>query len=97
MSIVNENRMRDGGNKIVAAARALVIIVQTFGGYLIQKYGANSAIGLLVAAILNLAPLLPAADAQVIEYGGDNADIALDPLTINGINPDAPAPPEPPE
>lgn len=88
---------RDGGNKIVMAARALVILVQTFGGVLIQKYGATSAIGLLITAILNLATLLPAADALVVDYGGDNVAIVADPAEIVGINPSASAPPELPE
>lgn len=92
-----QNIVRDGGNKIVLAARALVILVQTFAGALIQKYGANSAIGLLIAAILNLASLLPAADAEVIEYGGDNDIPEADPGEIVGINPAAPAPPSFPE
>lgn len=93
MATVSYNR--DGGNKIVLAAKALVILVQTFSGVLIQKYGANSAIGLLINAILALAPLLPAADAQVIEYGGSNEAIETDPSTIIGIDPDAPPPPLP--
>jgi len=87
---------RDGGNKIVMAARALVILVNTFAGVLVQKYGATSAIGLLITAIQNLAPLLPAADAQVIEYGGNNEDAAENPGDIPGIDPSAPAPPDPP-
>lgn len=88
---------RDGGNRVVIAARALVILVQTFGGALIQKYGANSAIGLLIAAILNLGALLPSADAQVFEYGGNNEAIELDPNAIPGIDEGAPAPPDEPE
>lgn len=88
---------RDGGNKIVAAAKALIIIVNTFSGVLIKKYGKNSAIGLLIAAILNLAPLLPEADAEVVEYAGDNADVLVDPDNILGNNPLAAAPPELPE
>lgn len=86
---------RDGGNKIVIAAKALVILVQTFSGVLIQKYGATSPIGLLIAAILALAPMLPEADAQVIEYGGNNDEIETDPSSIIGIDPDAPPPPLP--
>jgi len=85
---------RDGGNKIVIAARALVILVQTFAGVLIQKYGEDSAIGLLIAAILNLGALLPAADSQVIDYGGNNDVPETNPEDIVGIDPSAPAAPE---
>lgn len=92
-----QNIERDGGNKIVMAARALVILVQTFAGVLIQKYGANSAIGLLITAILNLATLLPAADAQVVDYGGDNDIPESDPAEIVGIDAGAAAPPDFPE
>lgn len=88
---------RDGGNEIVKLARALVILVQTFAGVLIQKYGATSAIGLLITAILELATLLPAADAEVVEYGGQNEEVLSDPGSIKGINPSAPAPPDLPE
>lgn len=89
------NYQRDGGNKIVIAAKALIVIVQTFSGVLIQKYGANSAIGLLITAILALAPLLPAADALVVEYGGLNEEIETDPNNVVGIDPSAPPPPLP--
>lgn len=91
------NVQRDGGNKIVLAARALVILVQTFAGVLVQKYGATSAIGLLITAILNLAPLIPNADAEVVEYGGNNEAIVADPSEILGIDAGAIAPPEDPE
>lgn len=91
------NHTRDGGNKIVLAAKALVILVQTFAAVLIQKYGANSPIGLLIEAILALSQLLPAAEAEVFEYGGQNTVPATEPENIVGINPDAPAPPAPPE
>ena len=84
------SKQRDGGNKIVKAAKILVILVQTFSAYLIQKYGANSAIGLLITAILNLAPLLPSAEAMVVEYSGENEPIELDPSAIPGIDPSAP-------
>jgi hypothetical protein len=88
---VSVEKQRDGGNKIVIAAKALVVIVQTFSAYLILKYGANSAIGLLIQAILNLAPMLPSAEAMVVEYDGANDPIILDPSTIPGLDPSAPA------
>lgn len=91
---VPDNRVRDGGNKIVKLARALVVITQTFAGILIQKYGEDSAIGLLVKAILNLSLLLPSADAEVVEYGGQNEPVVIDPSSIPGINAGAPLPPE---
>lgn len=87
---------RDAGNKIVQAAKILVTLVTTFGGYLKQKYGATSAIGLLVDAIIALGALLPDADALVVEYAGENEVPETTPGEILGINPTAPAPPPPP-
>jgi len=80
---------RDGGNKVVFLAKTLVILVATFGGYLKQKYGATSAIGLLIDAIAALGELLPDAEALVVEYGGDNDVPETDPESILGINPGA--------
>jgi ABC-type cobalamin transport system permease subunit len=84
-------KTRDGGNKIVTAAKALIVIVQTFAGVLIAKYGADSAIGLLIQAILNLAPMLPDAEAQVVEYDGENAGVLSDPADAPGLSADRPA------
>lgn len=91
----SSNQVRDGGNSIVIAARALIILVTTFQGALRQKYGAGSAIDLLCTAIVALGNLLPAADEEVVEYGGDNAVPETNPEEILGINPAAEAPPTP--
>ena len=88
---------RDGSNKLVILAKALIVFVQAASGYLINKYGANSPIGLLVTAILNLAPLLPAAEADALLYAADNSDVVDDPLAIPGIDETLPLPPEEPE
>lgn len=83
-------RFRDGGEKITRLARALVIIVQTFAAVLINKYGAGSGVGLLIQAILNLAPLIPQAESDVLDFGGGNTVPMDDPQGIIGIDPGAP-------
>lgn len=92
-------QVRDGSDKISQLARALIALVGTFGGILKAKYPPPSAVSALVDAIAALALLLPAADAQMLDFGGDNADVLDDPTTIKGINPAADAPPTfvPPE
>lgn len=94
---VEQVKERDAGNKIVKFAKILVTLVTTFGGYLKQKYGADSPIGLLIDAIIALGALLPDADALVVEYGGNNDTPETDPEHIIGIRPGAPEPPDPPE
>ena len=93
MPIMTPTRTRDGGNTIVRLVRELVNIVQFFAPYLISAYGENSNIAKLIAAITALAPLLPSAAADVIEYGGFNDGLELDPANIAGATPDAPAAP----
>lgn len=92
-------QVRDGSNEISTLARQLVALVGLFGGQLKAAYPPPSAVSLLVDAIAALATLLPAADAQMIDYGGSNEAIILDPENIPGKNPAAPAPPTfvPPE
>lgn len=90
------DRKRDGGERIVKLARALVVIVQTFAATLWKKYGKTSGIGLLISAILALAELLPTAESDVLDYGGDNDDILLDPATAPGVDPSAPPTGDPP-
>lgn len=88
-------RTRDGGEKIVKLAKALIVLVQVWANVLIKKYGAESAIGLLITAILALGNLLPDAEDQVLDIGGNNAPVLDDPTTIAGVDVDAPPPPEP--
>lgn len=90
-------RTRDGGEKIVRLAKALIVIVQTFAATLIKKYGAESGIGLLITAILALSQLLPEAEGDVLDFGGDNSDALENPGGIPGTDPSAPLPPELPE
>ena len=97
MPVMSVQRVRDGGNKIVFLARALVNVTQVFAPYLIQKYGATSAIGILVSSILALGEQLPLAAADVVEFGGGNDAIQSDPSEVSGITPDAPLPPALPE
>lgn len=93
MPPVKEN---DGSNKMVILARALVIFVTKAGGYLISKYGVNSPIGVLVAAIIALGELLPAAEADALLFDGDNAPVLADPDNIPGSGGILPAPPDAP-
>lgn len=90
-------KQRDGSNKMVILAKALIIFVQAASGYLINKYGASSPIGSLVTAILNLAPLLPAAEADALLTGGDNDPVFDDPNDIPGMSEFLPVPPPDPE
>lgn len=94
MPVMSQKRARDGGNTIVRLVRELVNIVQFFAPYLIAAYGEDSNIAKLIAAITALAPLMPGAAADVIEFGGDNDAILSDPSEIAGITPDAPLPPD---
>lgn len=90
------DKVRDGGNAIVLAARALVILVTTWHGALRQRYGAGSAIDLLCVAIIALGNLLPAADEEVIERGGDNVAPEVNPDAIPGQAEGLPLPPDDP-
>lgn len=92
-------QVRDGSNKISLLARALIAIVGATGSFLKSKYPPPSAVSTLIDAILALAPLLANAEAQMLDFGGDNASVIENPETIAGINPAASAPPEfvPPE
>ena len=94
MTMIKE---RDGSNKLVLLARALVIFTQKAAGFLINKYGANSPIGILVAAIIAIGELLPAAEADALLTGGDNDPVFDDPNDIPGMSEFLPVPPPDPE
>ena len=88
---------RDGGDKIVKLAKALVVLTTQFAGLLKAKFPPPSPIASLIDAIIALGALLPAAEGQVFDFGGTNEDPLADPDNIPGINPSAPLPPELPE
>lgn len=97
-TILNEGnvtmpQVRDGSDKISNLARILIQLCATFGGALKAKYPPPSAVATLIDAIAALGTLLPAADAQMLDYGGTNAPVLDNPETITGINPAADAPP----
>ena len=84
---------RDGSDKIVRLARALVILVTTFAGALKAKYPGTNPVSLLIDAIIALGALLPAAEAVMLDYGGSNEAVIVTPEDAKGIDPLAPAAP----
>lgn len=89
--------MRDGGDKIVKLAQALILITQKFAGILKAKFPPPSPISALIDAILALSVLLPAAEGQVFDYGGQNEPVEADPNDVQGQGLTRPPQPEEPD
>lgn len=97
MSTPLENRQRDGVSSLIEFARQTCRIVGAFGFIIEAKYPPDSPVGLLYIAVKNVCNLLPAAEADFYSPQSDNSGVISDPNDIPGINPGAPAPPEPEE
>lgn len=88
---------RDGVTTLINLAKTLCRIVNAFAFVIEAKYSDKPAIMALLTAARNLCDLLPAAQDEFYDPQGENDGMVENPSEIPGINPDAPAPPAPPE
>lgn len=87
---------RDGVTSLRNLARAVCVLVSTFGPLIERKYEDNEQIMTALAWARTACTIVPSLD-DVLTPGGNNSDPASDPTTIPGVRPSAPAPTPVPE
>lgn len=88
---------KDGLTVLLRVARTLCGIIQQWGGVIKSKYSENTAIVTLVELAEALCVALPSAQAEFDAYPSDDPLPPTDTSTILGIDPSAPAEPDPTE
>lgn len=88
---------RDGIASLLDLAKKSCTLLNTFGFLIEQKYPNGTAVNAFYVAAKAVCALLPEAQAEWYEPGGQNEPITENPELTPGINPAAPAPPPLPE
>lgn len=87
---------RDGVTTLRQLARAVCVLVSTFGPLIERKYEDNEAIIDALNWARTACTIVPALD-DALTPGGNNSEPVSDPTTIPGVRPSAPAPTPVPE